>query len=419
VSAERLYYANSFLRRFPAQVTALRPSPAAEGGAVWQIALNRTAFYPTSGGQPFDTGCLRVAEDGGRADEAAVESVVEDEAGEIWHAVRRPLAVGTAVEGEIAWDRRLDHMQQHTGQHLLSAVCLSELQAPTVSFHLGETISNIDLAASPPSDDALARVELAANRIIAEDRPVSARVVTRAEAEALIEAGTLRKLPQRSGDLRLIEIAACDLNACGGTHLRSTGQIGGLWLRGVEKIARGARLHFACGLRAVRAGRGDAALLGQAAAALSVSAGDVPAAVERLKADAKMAGKSAARFGEQLAAVLAERLAAGGELRNGVRIVAAASPERDRDFLRRLASRIADAPRTVAILSAADPPAGRVVLARSRDLAFHCGEIMQQALAERGARGGGSAEWAQADVAAGAAAELHAALAARVRALLV
>ncbi len=419
MAAERLYHADSFLRRFSARVTAVRPAaPARAGEAGWELALDRTAFYPAGGGQPCDTGRLLPAPAGGASLEREVVSVAEDDGGEIWHAVRQPLAPGTPVEGEIAWNRRLDHMQQHSGQHLLSAVFLSELGAPTLSFHLGPATSNIDLAAPPLPEEALERVEIAVNRIVAEDRPVRARVVTRADAEALLQAGTLRKLPERPGAIRLIEIEACDHNACGGTHVRSTGQIGGLWLRGTEKVSRGVRVHFVCGLRAVRAGRADAAVLHQAAEALSVGAAEVAAAIARLKAEAKAADKERRRLREALAQAEASRLVAAAQAGGGTRIVEAACAGYDRDEVRLLAARTAGAaPRMVAILSSGEQPSARVVLARSPDLAFDCGALMQQALAERGLRGGGAADLAQAEVAAGDAAELRAALAARVRAV--
>ncbi|MGH9477338.1 MAG: alanyl-tRNA editing protein [Terriglobales bacterium] len=419
MGTERLYYSDSFLRRFQAQVTAVRQIPAGGGVDRYEVALDRTAFYPTSGGQPFDTGHLRVPRESGEWLNLAVDSVAEDEHGEIWHTLHQPLSPGAAVEGEIAWGRRLDHMQQHTGQHLLSALFLSELQAPTLSFHLGPATSNIDLACPSLTGEELEGVELAANRIIAEDRPVTARAVPRPEAEALLAAGKLRKLPEREGAIRLIEIESCDLNACGGTHARTTGQIGGLWLRATEKVSRGVRVHFVCGLRAVRAGRDDAAALGQAMGALSVGAADLGAAIARLQAEAKAAGKDRLRLREALARAEGVQMAAAAELNHGVRIVEAACAEHDRDYVRLLASRTANAaPRTVAILSSGEPQGARVALARSRDLDFDCGAMMKQALAERNLRGGGSSDLAQGELQGSAAAELRAALAARVRALL-
>jgi alanyl-tRNA synthetase len=225
---ERLYYSDSFLRTFSGAVTDVRELGGSNGEPIWQLLLNRTAFYPTSGGQPFDTGHLSAALPDGTALKVLVEQVEEDEQGAVWHFVRKPLSVGTCVEGQIDWERRLDHMQQHTGQHLLSAVFWRELQAQTISFHLGESTSTIDLAGGPLARLSLEGVERIANEIIGEDRPVTTRFVSRGVADDMLTVGNLRKLPERQGEIRLIDIANCDNNACGGTHVRSTGQIGGL-----------------------------------------------------------------------------------------------------------------------------------------------------------------------------------------------
>jgi alanyl-tRNA synthetase len=147
-------------------VTDVREVADSNGKQIWQLALNRTAFYPTSGGQPFDTGQLSAVSLDGTALMVPVEQVEEDEQGAVWHFVRNPLVAGTFVEGQIDWKRRFDHMQQHTGQHLLSAVFWRELQAPTISFHLGESTSTIDLASEQVTHQSLERVERIANEII-------------------------------------------------------------------------------------------------------------------------------------------------------------------------------------------------------------------------------------------------------------
>lgn len=199
--------------------------------------------------------------------------------------MREPLAAGTHVEGQIDWERRFDHTQQHSGQHLLSAIIWQELQAPTISFHLGESTSTINLSGGPITPHGLESVERIAHEILGEDRPVTSGYVSRAEAEAMLAAGQLRKLPDRQGSFRLIDIADCDKNACGGTHVRSTGQIGGLLVRSVEKVSRGVRIEFVCGLRAVRSARADFAILHKASALLSTGAAELAPTVERLLTD--------------------------------------------------------------------------------------------------------------------------------------
>ncbi len=410
--SERLYYSDSFLRTFAAEVTAVRELAGNSGEPVWQAALDHTAFYPTSGGQPFDTGLLSTA-DGA---EIAVEQVEEDEQGAVWHYLRKPLSVGAKVDGQIDWHRRFDHMQQHTGQHMLSAVFLRELKAETVSFHLGEKISTIDLSCASLAQHSLERVETIANEIIGEDRPVTTQYVSREEADALLAAGALRKLPDRTGSIRLIEIADCDLNACGGTHVRSTGQIGGLQIRGVEKVSRGVRVEFLCGLRGIRAARTQAAILNETGALLSTGPAELPATVGKLLADGKGGAKERQKLREELAVFHAQKLASEEPVVNGLRLLLREWKDRDREYVRLLASRTAAAsPTTAAIFCAKDAEPMRVFVARSRDLQFDCGRMLREALAQIGLRGGGSPDMAQGDVPREQAADLLDSLAGSIR----
>jgi alanyl-tRNA synthetase len=396
--SERLYYSDSFLKSFTGVVTAVREVAGSSGDAVWQMALDRTTFYPSSGGQPFDTGVLRETVPGA-ALEIAVEQVEEDEEGTVWHFARRAIGEGSQIEGRIDWDRRFDHMQQHTGQHLLSAVFQRELQAATVSFHLGESTSTIDLAIAPPAHHSLERVERIANEIIGEDRQVSAVYVSRDEAEAMLASGDLRKLPNRQGAMRLIDIADCDRNACGGTHVRSTGQIGGLLVRGVEKVSRGVRIEFVCGLRAVRAARADAAVLSETSALLSTGARELSEAVKRLMAEGKTAAKERQKLREELALFQAAQLAGEAPVEGGLRLLVREWKDRDRDYVKMLASRTAAAgAATAVVFCAKEAEPARVFVARSRDLKFECGQILRDALSQFGLRGGGSADLAQGDV---------------------
>jgi alanyl-tRNA synthetase len=289
--ADRLYHDDPALE-FAATVTDIRLESSANGEQVWQIALDRTAFYPEGGGQPWDTGLLIATAKSGAVLEVAVERVSEDDGGEVWHTVRKPLPEGTEITGRVDADRRMDHAQQHSGQHLLSAVFLAELGARTVSFHLGADNVTIDLAGVDSlSEGDLRRVSTAANRLIFEDRSVRASWVSRAEAEAMLARGELRKLPERDGLMRLVEIAGVEFNACGGTHVASTGAIGGISLRRVQKVKQGLRVEFCCGLRAVRSAREDYVRLAEIGAALSAGPADVVARVQGLIEDKKAAAK--------------------------------------------------------------------------------------------------------------------------------
>jgi alanyl-tRNA synthetase len=302
--AERLYYDASALEEraldFSAQVTDIRLDSKDETGQLWQVALDRTAFYPTGGGQPHDLGTLTATSRSGAVLEVAVERVEEDDAGEVWHYVRKPLIQGTKIAGQVDAERRLDHAQQHSGQHLLSAVFLRELNARTVSFHLsplrtGADSVTIDLALSEGApkltDDDLARIELATNRVVAEDRAITPRWVSHEEAEAMLARGDLRKLPERVGPMRIVTMEGIEHNACGGTHVASTGAIGSVLVRRLEKVKQGQRVEFVCGLRAVRTARRDFELLRQTGALLSVGAADVPDRITRLLEDRKAAAK--------------------------------------------------------------------------------------------------------------------------------
>jgi alanyl-tRNA synthetase len=399
---ERLYYEDSFLAAFEGTVTTAREHSGAQEKPLWKVLLNRTAFYPTSGGQPFDTGILQASAPDGSKRAFAVQEVEEDEEGEVWHLVPQEMMVGSHVDGQIDWKRRFDHMQQHTGQHLLSAVFLQEAQAPTVSFHLGDKVSTIDLSTSSISQDVLERVEHTANEIVGEDRRIATRFVSPDEARDMLAAGKIRKLPDRHGAIRLIDIADCDLNACGGTHVRSTGQIGGLLVRGIQRVSRGLRVEFACGLRAVRAAREDAAALGETAALLSSSPLDLPAAVGRLLKDGKARAKEYQKLRDELAVHEAAALILEETIQDGLRLLKRSWKDRDRDYVRVLASQtVAAGPATAVLFCAQEAESVHVFLARSRELKFDCGRMLREELARRGLRGGGSADLAQGDILAG------------------
>ncbi len=396
--SDRLYYADPSLATFEAHVADIREVSRSQGRSLWQIALDRSAFYPTSGGQPHDTGLLTATSSGGALLEAPILAVEEDEHGEVWHTTPKPLLAGTAVRGYVDWSRRRDHMQQHSGQHLLSAVLYRQLGAATVSFHLGEMTSTIDLAREAISAEELERVEDAVNEIIAENRPVTMRTIPRHEAEMLLAAGTLHKLPERAGDIRLIEIDEIDLNACGGTHVQATGQIGGLLLRGTERMRQGIRVEFVCGLRAAVTARQDLATLTRASAALSVGRPEVAEAVERILADSKAANKARQKLTEELAGYHAASLLREYPAQGERRIVRRAL-DQDAAYLKLLASRlVASAPHTCALLAATQEEPVRVVMAASADCKIDCGTVLREGLAAYGLRGGGSPGVAQGQI---------------------
>jgi alanyl-tRNA synthetase len=397
--SDRLYYADPSLSSFEARVSDIREVSRNQGKSLWQIALDRSAFYPTSGGQPHDTGTLTATSSGGARLEAPILSVEEDEHGEVWHTTPKPLLAGTAVHGNVDWSRRRDHMQQHSGQHLLSAVIYRQLGAATVSFHLGELTSTIDLAREVITQEELERVEDAVNEIIAEDRAVTMRTIPRTEAEMLLAAGTLHKLPEREGDIRLIEIDEVDLNACGGTHVRATGQIGGLLIRGTERMRQGIRVEFVCGLRAAVTARRDLATLTRAATALSVGRLEVAEAVERLLAEGKAAHKARQKLTEEMAGYHASMLLLEYPSGQGRKVLRRTFSDCDASYLKLLASRlVASAGETCVLLASTQEDPVRVVMAASTDVKVDCGTLLREALAAYGLRGGGSPGMAQGQI---------------------
>jgi alanyl-tRNA synthetase len=397
--SERLYYADPSLASFDAHVADIREVSRTEGRSLWQIALDRSAFYPTSGGQPHDTGTLTATSSGGALLEAPILAVEEDEHGEIWHTTPKPLLAGTPVRGFIDWSRRRDHMQQHSGQHLLSAVVYRQLGAATLSFHLGEMTSTIDLAREAISHEELDRVEDTVNEIIAEDRAVTIRTIPREEAEMLLAAGSLHKLPDREGNIRLIEIDDIDLNACGGTHVKATGQIGGLLIRGTERMRQGIRVEFVCGLRAAVTARRDLATLTHAATALSVGRLDVAEAVDRLLAETKAAHKANQKLTEELAGYHAASLLLQHPVQGDRRLVRLIFTSQDAAYIKLLASRLtAPSQQTCALLATTQEEPARVVFAATTDIKIDCGSLLREALAVYGLRGGGSPGMAQGQI---------------------
>src|ERR1700736_4261676 len=269
MATRRLYFDDSFLREFAARVLSCAPE-GHNGTPAWAVVLDSTGLYPTSGGQPHDLGKL--------GDANVLD--VRDEEDEIVHVTDRELSPG-AIHGCIDWARRLDHMQQHTGQHLLSAMFQERFGRPTVSFHLGSEFSTIDVRGEEPSDQVLEGAERAANLVIFDDRPVNVRYGT---AEELAELG-VRKQVEREGILRAIEIEGADLQPCGGTHVKRTAQIGMMLVRDCTKIRQDWRIEFACGGRAERIARKDFLQLRRAAAQLGCAYDEVAEAVGRVDSE--------------------------------------------------------------------------------------------------------------------------------------
>lgn len=390
---ERLYYNDSFLYDFDAQVADLHEMTRQGTNSTWMVKLNRTAFYPTSGGQPFDTGTLTAFSKSGTELKVKVEDVFEDDAGEIWHRTDKVLEPGVNVHGAIDRERRRDHMQQHSGQHVLSAAFIHLFNYPTVSFHLGEENSSIDLQCEAVSNEQLVRTERLANEVIAEDRSVAIRYASRDEAERM----GVRKLPPREGQIRLIDITDFDLNACGGTHVRSSGQIGCILVRKTEKVKQGVRVEFVCGLRAVKTARKDFNTLTESAGLYTTGIYELPAQMRKQQEELKAQQRAQSKLNEELAELLAAKIAAEAAVEAGRKIVCKVLPDRDVSFIKLLAQKLSNGKGIVALLATPNPTP-TLVFARSQDQNADVGALLKEIVTSAGGRGGGGKDLAQGGV---------------------
>jgi alanyl-tRNA synthetase len=316
--------------------------------------------------------------------------VIDDENENVVHFTDRAVLAGP-IHGRIDWDRRFDHIQQHTGQHLLSAAFIELFKMQTVSFHLGREISTIDLAAPALSQTQLEAAERRTNEIIFDDRSVNILFGT---AQELAAAG-IRKQVDREGILRAIEIEGFDRQPCGGTHVSRTGQIGLILLRKLEKLKSNWRVEFVCGNRALRAARSDATLLNDAARQLSCGPADVPAMVARALEERQTGHRARQRLTEELAEVQALMLlATEGRAGNGGKpvVVSRVLEEPDPSYLRLLATKIVAQPGVRAILATR---AGHVIFAQSAGLEGDMNKLLRESISTAGGKGGGTRDFAQ------------------------
>jgi len=397
---DRLYYRDSFLYDFDAEVRELADSPRPS------LVLDRTAFYPTSGGQVFDTGWIVPAENpADPSSKLRVAEVAESEDGKVVHYLEAPLGdlkPGTRVHGQVDAIRRRDHMQQHSGQHVLSAAFVRLFNMPTVSFHMADDYCSIDLDTPNLTREQVESAERLANEIIFENRPVDIRFVTRDEATTL----GLRKLPPAERDeLRLIDIRDFDLSACGGTHVRHTGQIGSILLRKIEKVRQGWRVEFVAGQRAVATARRDFTTLTEAAALFSAHIYDLPQQARKSLDEIKSLRKQREHSQEELAEAQAAALLAETPATNGRKIVVRTFSGRDLNYIKLLAQKLTrlsspGGPNAVALLATTSPQPS-LVFAQSPGQPFDMGALLKETITALGGRGGGSKDMAQGGVASG------------------
>jgi alanyl-tRNA synthetase len=375
---DRLYYNDCYLHEFRGQVV----ETADDGKRVY---LDRTAFYPASGGQPFDVGTL-----GG----VVVREVVDEE-DRIAHVLDAPLTA-REIDGRVDWARRFDHMQQHTVQHLLSAVLVELFDVPTLSFHMGAVTSTIEVGAQTVDPKRIERVEERCAAIIGEARPVT---VGYEDSSADL---ALRKASARTGTLRIISIEGLDRSACGGTHVRSTAEIGPLLVRKLEKIRGNVRIEFVCGLRAIRQARQDFGTLSEISRLVSVPLDETAALVAAQIDKAKTLEKTCQRLTAELAQREGRELyAAAAPDPSGVRRATQRGPIDD--AMRARAQAFVAGTKAVFLAVCQNPPS--LLLAASADSGVHAGDRVKAAVTAAGGRGGGNPALAQGSVPSAAALE--------------
>ena len=385
---DRLYYRDSFLYEFEGEICDITETPRPA------VTLDRTAFYPTSGGQIHDTGWITSS-----GAKHRVTEVADTEGGGVVHYLEAPvkeLAPGSRIRGEVDVVRRRDHMQQHSGQHILSAAFVRLFNMPTVSFHMADDYCSIDLDTLSLTKEQIESAERLANEVILENRPVDIRFVTREEAGKL----GLRKIPPTERDeLRLIDITDFDLTACGGTHVRQTGQIGCILLRKTEKVRQGYRVEFVAGLRAVAAARRDFTTLTESASLFSAHIYDLPQQATKSLEEIKTLRKQRAESLEELAAAQAAALLAQTPEVVGRKLVVRVFSDCDVNFLKLSAQKLTRlAPNVVTLLGTTSPQPA-LVFAQSGGQPFDMGARMKEIVARFGGRGGGSKDMAQGGIA--------------------
>jgi alanyl-tRNA synthetase len=377
---ERLYYHDSHLIEFQARVVDVT-----ERVSGWTaVVLDRTAFYPTGGGQPTDTGTLN----GSRV----VECIDDGERG-VLHVVQGPTPARDAiVAGRVDWSRRLDHIQQHTGQHILSQAFVKLFNAPTRSFRVLETSCEIDVELNNPTTEIVERAVELANNVVWEDRVITIHHVSAEEAAAM----PLRKEPSREGELRLIEIEGFDLTPCGGTHAYRTGEVGMIAMRSWERAKALTRVEFVAGTRALGDYRRANKSAREVAALFSCGRDDAPAHAAQVVEENKELRRQVRALEEVAAGVEAERLfSSASVLTGGTRVVADVLEDRDPEFLKKVAHALIARSRTIVLLGSRYRDTARLLFARSGDASGDMNALMREACALLDGRGGGKPDLAQ------------------------
>jgi alanyl-tRNA synthetase len=378
---QRGYLSDPLLGEFTARVTKVEDA----GDGARKVWLDRTLFYPESGGQPDDRGTL-----GG----FKVEAVSEEGPG-VCHLVRGALEVGDEINGHVDMARRFDHMQQHTGQHILSRVFVSLGGLMTVGFHLGEKASTIDLSGRV-TDETIAKAEREANAVVFQDLPVEARIITRDEYESAKESGDAvrSRLPDGVGSIRIIEIEDTDSSTCCGTHCLSTGMVGIIKITGTENVRGGTRVEFLCGGRALGDYGEKHALLAALGGGMSTDWRELGNIVEKLVSENKSLRRERDALLRELAGFRAAEISKpAGEI-GGFALVRKVFEQGSAVEVREMASKIRESGKNIVLFGIVSPAPG-LVFACEPSIPADMSSALREAAAVIGGKGGGGKDFAQ------------------------
>lgn len=373
----KLYLEDQYRQNFTSKVierTEFDGKPA--------VVLEETLFYPTSGGQPYDAGTLN---------DIPVVDVFEDESRRIVHLLQQPVA-GPKVEGRIDWRRRFDHMQQHTGQHLLSQAFIKVCNAETLSFHLGDESATLDVNQTALGSETIAAVEDLANRIVYENRQVGFHIVPKSE----LDRYPVRKPPAVEEDIRIVEIKGFDYSPCGGTHCSRTGEIGIIKIRRHENYKGGSRIHFLCGFRALKDYQNKSSILKQIGDSMSSGESDIPQNIQKIQEELKRLRWEHNHLNKRLLICESRELVSECRKLESINVVEKIFEDRNPQELKILGQSVLESlPKTVVLFGCKAEGKASLLFQRSEELDLDMGKLMQAACAVINGRGGGRPHQAQ------------------------
>lgn len=377
MSTNKLYYEDAYQLAFAATVTEdteIDKKPA--------VVLDQSLFYPESGGQPADSGELNGI--------AVLD--VQERGEDIIHILKESIPKGSSVKGEVDFGKRWDHMQQHSGQHILSQSFLQLLQANTIAFHLGREFSTIDLDKDGLNQEDCFRVEVLANRIVLENRPIASHHLTRDKAATL----PIRRIPEDQENLRIIEIEGFDLNACCGTHVKATGEVGQIKISGTERYKGGTRVSFLCGWRALKDYQAKQTVLQSLRSTLSVGEAEMHEAISRWATERKESSKQIRKLKQQLDTYLIRELSERAETISSIQVITETFENENAKSKQALLQTLIRNPNTVVLFGMCDQDRAYLLFGRSKDIDLDLRPVLKSASEIIDGRGGGSDSFAQA-----------------------